>query len=190
MAVTKGKFIGVMALDMNNSKVHLAAVENADKRLKERPNTICAWADYDAGLIQGFMDGAEWTEKEQLQRQESKGFVAPSLYMLQQQIIELSKKERDAWWGQMVATEKASILQVENDRLRVEIETLKRQNGWMQETIDKLQMENIERDFGKRGDSIKDLKKGIKAFLMANGRYAGSSETAQILREIADEWDD
>jgi hypothetical protein len=36
----------------------------------------------------------------------------------------------------------------------------------------------------------KDLKKGIKASLMANGRYAGSSETAQILREIADEWDD
>lgn len=34
MAVTKGKFIGVMAF----SKVHLAAVENADKRLKERPN--------------------------------------------------------------------------------------------------------------------------------------------------------
>lgn len=37
---------------------------------------------------------------------------------------------------------------------------------------------------------MRDLKKGIKAFLMANGRYAGSSETAQILREIADEWDD
>jgi hypothetical protein len=60
MAVTKGKFIRVMALDMNNSRIHLAAVENADKRLKERPNTICAWADYDAGLIQGFKDGAEW----------------------------------------------------------------------------------------------------------------------------------
>ena len=42
---------------MEQSRIHLAAVENADKRLKERPNTICAWADYDAGLIQGFKDG-------------------------------------------------------------------------------------------------------------------------------------
>lgn len=45
---------------MEQSRIHLAAVENADKRLKERPNTICAWADYDAGLIQGFKDGAKW----------------------------------------------------------------------------------------------------------------------------------
>lgn len=55
---------------------------------------------------------------------------------------------------------------------------------------DKFYIGGIERYFGKRYEGIKELKKGIKAFLMANGRYAGSSETAQILREIADEWDD
>lgn len=135
---------------MDQTRIHLAAVENADKRLKERPNTICAWADYDAGLIQGFKDGAEWAVKEQLQKPEPKGFVAPSLYMLQQQIIELSKKERDAWWGQMVATEKASILQVENDRLRVEIETLKRQIKWLQEEIDRTNKKYFELAFGRK----------------------------------------
>lgn len=148
---------------MDQSRIHLAAVENADKRLKERPNTIRAWADYDAGLIQGFKDGAEWM----------------SLNKMTVEQLDLSAlRSRVA-----ITKDIVKGLEPENSNLKRHLE-------WMQETIGKLHVENIERDFGKRGDGIKDLKKGIKAFLMANGRYAGSSETAQILREIADEWDD
>lgn len=36
----------------------------------------------------------------------------------------------------------------------------------------------------------KSIKDQLKAVLTANGRYAGSSTTAQLLRELADEWDD
>ena len=148
---------------MEQSRIHLAAVENADKRLKERPNTICAWADYDAGLIQGFKDGVEWM----------------SLNKMTVEQLDLSALRSRV----EIAKDIVKGLETENSNL-------KRQIKWLQDTIGKLHMENIERDFGKRYEGIKDLKKGIKAFLMANGRYAGSSKTAQILREIADEWDD
>ena len=38
----------------------------------------------------------------------------------------------------------------ENAKLKAENRVLKRQIEWMQETIDKLHMENFERDFGKK----------------------------------------
>lgn len=38
----------------------------------------------------------------------------------------------------------------ENIKLQAANRVLKRQIGWMQETIDKLHMENIERDFDKK----------------------------------------
>ena len=44
-------------------KIAIAAVENADKRLKEVDKldfAIAAIADYDNGLTTGFKDGAEW----------------------------------------------------------------------------------------------------------------------------------
>jgi hypothetical protein len=36
----------------------------------------------------------------------------------------------------------------------------------------------------------KSIKDQLKAVLTANGMYAGSSTTAQLLRGLADEWDD
>ena len=108
---------------MDQSRIHLAAVENADKRLKERPNTICAWADYDAGLIQGFKDGVEWM----------------SLNKMTVEQLDLSALR--------------SRVEITKDivkGLETENSNLKRQIEWMQETIDKLHMENIERDFGKK----------------------------------------
>lgn len=36
----------------------------------------------------------------------------------------------------------------------------------------------------------KSIKDQLKAVLLANGKYAGSSATAKLLRELADEWDD
>lgn len=36
----------------------------------------------------------------------------------------------------------------------------------------------------------KPIKVQLKAVLLANGKYAGSSATAKLLRELADEWDD
>lgn len=44
-------------------QAHIAAVENAEKRLKEVGRldfAVAAIADYDNGLTQGFRDGAEW----------------------------------------------------------------------------------------------------------------------------------
>lgn len=172
--------------------INTLAVTNADKRLKERPNTICAWADYDAGLIQGFKDGAEWALLERLTVEEILNLLDNEVVVdYIQGLLDRHRGAKRAMelqdtWKSVAASEQANIQEV----LKAENKVLKRQIEWMQATIDKLHMENIERDFGKRGDGIKDLKKGIKAFLMANGRYAGSSETAQILREIADEWDD
>ena len=34
------------------------------------------------------------------------------------------------------------------------------------------------------------IKEKIKKVLIENGYYAGNSEVAKVLREIADEWDD
>ena len=34
------------------------------------------------------------------------------------------------------------------------------------------------------------IKEKIKKVLIENGYYVGNSETAKVLREIADEWDD
>lgn len=51
-----------MIIDIDN-----AAVDNADKRLKEIHNldfAIAAIADYDNGLTQGFKDGAIWMHDE------------------------------------------------------------------------------------------------------------------------------
>lgn len=50
---------------MESKSVKVAAVENADARLKEITTRMCisAIADYDAGLIQGFIDGANWARK-------------------------------------------------------------------------------------------------------------------------------
>lgn len=48
------------------AKIAIAAVENADKRLKEVDKlnfAIAAIADYDNGLTTGFKDGAEWMAK-------------------------------------------------------------------------------------------------------------------------------
>lgn len=48
-----------------------AAVDNADKRLKEIPDldfAIAAIADYDNGLTQGFKDGAIWMRDELMRK--------------------------------------------------------------------------------------------------------------------------
>ena len=52
---------------MESKSVKVAAVENADARLKEITTRMCisAIADYDAGLIQGFIDGANWARSRQ-----------------------------------------------------------------------------------------------------------------------------
>lgn len=45
--------------------INTAAIDNADKRLKEIPNLdfgIAAIADYDNGLTTGFKDGAHWVK--------------------------------------------------------------------------------------------------------------------------------
>ncbi|MBQ2015674.1 MAG: hypothetical protein II207_01580 [Clostridia bacterium] len=45
---------------MDIEKIKLLAVENADKRIKEvDKNSLSAIADYDRGLIEGFIDGYE-----------------------------------------------------------------------------------------------------------------------------------
>ena len=180
------------------TKVKVLAIHNAERRMEEIDKldfVVNAKADYYNGLVQGFKDGAKWALLERLTEQDM-------LYLLDNDIIidyiqthRAAKRtlELQDTWASMVASEQMNIQKVlteTNSRVKAENKLLKRQIEWMQETMDKLHMENFERDFGKRGVGIKDLKKEIKAFLMANGRYAGSSETAQILREIADEWDD
>lgn len=152
MAVTKGKFIGVMALDMNNSKVHLAAVENADKRLKERPNAICAWADYDAGLIQGFKDGAEWALLERLTVEEMLNLLDNEVVVdYIQGLLDRHRGAKRAMelqdtWESVVASEQTNIRKVLQATNRV----LKRQIEWMQESFDKFYIEGIERYFGNK----------------------------------------
>lgn len=137
---------------MEQSRIHLAAVENADKRLKERPNTICAWADYDAGLIQGFKDGAEWALLERLAVEEILNLLDNEVVVdYIQGLLNTHRGVKKAielqdTWESVVAGEQMNIramLQAENRALKHQIE-------WMQETIDKLHMENIERDFGKK----------------------------------------
>lgn len=177
------------------TKAKVSAIHNAERRMKEIDKldfVVNAKADYYNGLVQGFIDGAKWALLERLTVQEILNLLDNEVVVdYIQGLLNTYRGVKEArelqdTWESMVASEQMNIRAV----LQAENRALKRQIEWMQETIDKLHMENFERDFGKRGDGIKDLKKGIKAFLMANGRYAGSSETAQILREIADEWDD
>lgn len=108
---------------MDQSRIHLEAVENADKRLKERPNTICAWADYDAGLIQGFKDGAEWM----------------SLNKMTVEQLDLSAlRSRVA-----ITKDIVKGLETENSNL-------KRQIGWLQEEIDRTNKKYFELAFGRK----------------------------------------
>jgi hypothetical protein len=136
---------------MEQSRIHLAAVENADKRLKERPNTICAWADYDAGLIQGFKDGVEWGLLERL--------TVEVLNLLDNEVVvdyiqgllnthRGVKKaiELQGTWESVVAGEQMNIQEV----LQTENRVLKRQIEWMQEEIDRINKKYFELAFGRK----------------------------------------
>lgn len=50
--------------------------------------------------------------------------------------------------------------------------------------------EPIQFGYPRSAIHVQEVKKQLKAVLMANGMYAGSSKAAKILRELADEWDD
>jgi hypothetical protein len=114
---------------MEQSRIHLAAVENADKRLKEIDGTIRAWADYDAGLIQGFKDGVEWM----------------SLNKMTVEQLDLSALRSRV----EIAKDIVKGLETENSNLKRQIE-------WLQEEIDRTNKKYFELAFGKKGDGIKD----------------------------------
>ena len=42
---------------------HAAAVDNADEKLKHLPPYISSWADYDCGLISGFITGVGYADE-------------------------------------------------------------------------------------------------------------------------------
>lgn len=185
---------------MEQSRIHLAAVENADKRLKERPNTICAWADYDAGLIQGFKDGAKWAfgkgGVDMMDKREAK-FWLESFYPT----TIIQDRYNGTYSGAEWLAFPMDYYQVPREIDGDDIECImfwESYNGEVGKgSTPELAMANLVAKMQGVSDKqfaqvhmTEYLKKGIKAFLMANGRYAGSSETAQILREIADEWDD
>lgn len=59
-------FISPIKEDSRKTQEQAAAVENADKRLKEVDQldfAVAAIADYDNGLTTGFKDGVEWADK-------------------------------------------------------------------------------------------------------------------------------
>ena len=137
-------------------KIAIAAVENADKRLKEVDKldfAIAAIADYDNGLTTGFKDGAEWMN-ELLTIGNHHDMDTPPM-------IDITEEMRSV--GAIIYARPEDI-----------------DSGMKQPRYSFMQF----------GDQRQTIKQQLKAVLMANGMYAGSSKAAKILRELADEWDD
>lgn len=136
-------------------KAKVLAIHNAERRMKEIGELdfeVSAKADYYNGLVQGFIDGAKWALLERLAVEEILNLLDNEVVV--DYIQGLLDRHRGAkrvmelqdTWESVVASEQANIQEV----LKAENRVLKRQNEWMQETIDKLHMENFERDFGKK----------------------------------------
>lgn len=137
------------------TKAKVLAIHNAERRMEEIDKldfVVNAKADYYNGLVQGFIDGAKWALLERLTVQEVLNLLDNEVVVdYLQGLLNTHRGVKKAielqdTWESVVAGEQANIREV----LQAENRVLKRQIGWMQETIDKLHMENIERDFGKK----------------------------------------
>lgn len=144
------------------AKTKVLAIHNAERRMEEIDKldfVVNAKADYYNGLVQGFIDGAEWALLERLTVEELLNLLDNEVVVdYIQGLLDRHRGVKKAielrdTWESVVASEQTNIREVvANDitKLKAENRVLKRQIEWMQETIDKLHMENIERDFGKK----------------------------------------
>lgn len=137
------------------TKVKVLAIHNAERRMEEIDKldfVVNAKADYYNGLVQGFIDGAKWALLERLTVEEMLNLLDNEVVVdYIQGLLDRHRGVKKAielrdTWESVVAAEQTNIREV----LQAENRVLKRQIGWMQETIDKLHMENFERDFGKK----------------------------------------
>lgn len=139
------------------TKAKVLAIHNAERRMEEIDKldfVINAKADYYNGLVQGFIDGAKWALLERLTIQEmfdllNNDVVVDYIQGLLNTYRGVKKAiELQDTWKSVVASEQINIQEVLKAETRNRV--LNRQLEWMQETIDKLHMENFERVFGKK----------------------------------------